>query len=35
MDLIAKKHTILIGHEPLDLWLKNGKVVQSFYEQPS
>lgn len=26
MDLIAKKYTVLMGNEPLTLWLKNGAV---------
>lgn len=26
MDFISKKYTVLMGNEPLELWLKNGQV---------
>ena len=25
-DFYAKKYTVLMGNEPIDLWLKNGQV---------
>ena len=29
MDFIAKKHTILMGEEPLDVWIKNDQVKRA------
>ena len=31
MDLIARKYTILVDQEPLDIWVKNGQVKKAYF----
>ena len=31
MDFVAKKYTVLMGNEPIDLWLKNGQVKKAYF----
>jgi len=31
MDFIAKKYTILMNNEPIDIWLKNGQVKKAYF----
>jgi len=33
MDFVAKKYTVLMNNEPVDLWLKNGKVKKAEFMQ--
>jgi len=31
MDFIARKYTILVDQEPLDIWVKNGQVKKAYF----